>query len=174
MSMREWVSICWDIALWKRSPRDLPASAALLAGAAAAYLVTSLVEVQLVFGPALAVERALVDLGLTALVIPACLALRDRAYRALQTLTAILATSCLISVPMILVLVMVHAFGRDTTPGQALAFLLLPLQIWYLFAIGRILRLALDAPLVAGMALALTYALCNDFLMSALPRALGG
>jgi hypothetical protein len=172
--MRGLLSICWDIALWRRSPRDLPASWTLLGAVALPYVLAGIAQAELLYGPSLALERALVDLGLTGVVVWACLAVRDRGYRAMQTLAAVLATSCLITLPMLALLLLVQAIGRESPLGQALAFGLLPLQIWYLFVLGRIVRLALDAPLLAGMAVALGYALCSDFVQAALPRALAG
>jgi hypothetical protein len=161
----------WDIALWRRSPRDLPASWTLLACVAAAYALLSVAQSLVVFGPQLALERGLADLALTALMFGGCLVLCRRGNRTLQTLTAVLATGTVIALPMLAVLLAARALGTDGPLALAIQLGLLPLQVWLVLALGRIVRLALDAPLLAGMAVAMTYLLLNYLLLVELPRA---
>jgi hypothetical protein len=170
--MQAILSISWDIALWRRSPRDLPASFPLLCAVALPYVLAGIVQAHLTYAPPFAIARALVDLAVTVLVFSACLAVRRRGYRAVQTLTAVLATSVLITVPILAVLLLAGALGDGGPLGAAVKFGLLPLQIWYLFVLGRIVRLALDSTLLAGMAVALGYAVVSDLVQTLLPRAL--
>jgi hypothetical protein len=169
--MQPALRIFWDIALWRRSPRDLPASWSLLVAAALAYVLLSIVQSLVIFGPTLAVERGLADLALTALVFGGCLAVRRRGNRTLQTLTAVLATGAVISLPMLALMLAAQALGTDGPLALAIQFGLLPLQVWLLLALGRIVRLALDTPLLTGMAVAMTYLVLNYLLLVELPRA---
>ena len=172
--MQAVLSISWDIALWRRSPRDLPASAALLGVVALPYVLFGVAQAALMYDPALALERSLVDLAVTAVVFWGCLAARRRGYRILQTLTAVLATTTLIAVPMLALLLASDALGKDGPAALALQFCLLPLQVWYLLVISRIVRLALDSTLFIGMAVALSYAVLSYLVQSELPRVLAG
>ena len=164
----------WEIALWRRSPRDLPASPTLLVGVSGAYVLLSTVQSRVVFGPELAVERGVADLLLTAAVFGGCLAVRRRGNRVLQTLTAVLATGTVISLPMLALMLAAQALGRDGPLALAVQFGLLPLQVWLVLVLGRIVRLALDAPLLTGMAVAMTYLVLNYLVLVELPRAVLG
>ena len=172
--MQAVLSISWDIALWRRSPRDLPASLSLLIAVALPYLLFGIAEAVLMHDPEHALARALADLVVTGLVFWACLLARRRGYRTLQTLTAVFATTSLVAVPIVTVLFVCDALGKDDPVALALQFLLLPLQVWYLLVLARIVRLAIDSTLLAGMAIAVGYALASFLVQVELPRALAG
>ena len=127
--MQAVLSISWDIALWRRSPRDLPASLSLLLAVALPYVLLGVAEAVLMHDPDHALARALADLAVTGLVFWACLAARRRGYRTLQTLIAVLATTSLVAVPIVAVLFVSYALGKDDPIALALQFLLLPLQV---------------------------------------------
>ncbi|HXQ31642.1 MAG TPA: hypothetical protein VN790_06725 [Steroidobacteraceae bacterium] len=169
--MQELFRVFWDIALFRRGPRDVPASWLLLAIVAAVYAATSSLQSVLLFGPRLAVERGLADLALTAALFWTALALRRRGHRFLQTLTAMLGTGTLLSVPMITMLIV----RRELTDAGAVALLLsvasVPLLVWYLFVVGHIVRHALEVPLFTGMAVAMTYIVLGYLLIEQLPAA---
>ena len=67
-----------------------------------------------------------------------------------------------------------YDLGKDDPVALALQFLLLPLQVWYLLVLARIVRLAIDSTLLAGMAIAVGYALASFLVQVELPRALAG
>jgi len=171
--MQELLRVFWDIALFRRGPRDVPASRLLLAVAAAGYVATSAVQSLLLFGPPLAVERGFADLALTVAVFWTALALRRRGYRFLQTLTAMLGTGTLLSLPMIAMLIV----RREVADAAAVALLLsvasVPLLVWYLFVVGHIVRHALEVPLFTGMAVAMTYIVLGYLLIEQLPATAG-
>jgi hypothetical protein len=50
----------------------------------------------------------------------------------------------------------------------------LPLLVWYLFIVGNIVRLALETPLLTGMAVAMTYFVLSYAALVRLPQATGG
>ena len=172
--MQAVLSISWDIALWRRSPRDLPASLTLLVAVALPYALLSVAEAVLMHDQDHALARALADLALTGFVFSACLAARRRGYRTLQTLTAVFAATSLVAVPIVAVLFVCDALGKDDPLALALQFLLLPLQVWYLLVLARIVRLAIDSTLLAGMAIAVGYALASFLVQVELPRTLAG
>jgi hypothetical protein len=155
--MQALVRLFYDIALWRRGPRDVPASGALLGFVAAAYLAISILQSHLVYGAEGALLRGLVDLALTAVVFGVALAVARRPHRFVQTLTAVLGTGALLAVPMIVLLVI----GEQVASVPPLRFLVslasLPLLVWYLFVIAHVVRQALETPLFTGMAVALTY-----------------
>ena len=76
--MQAIVKIIWDIALWRRGPRDLPPSRGLLAVAALLYAATSTIQSLLIDGPALALARGLADLIFTIGAFWLCLAIGRR------------------------------------------------------------------------------------------------
>ena len=149
----------------------MPPTPTLLLATAGGYVLLSIVQSLLIFGPTLAVERGLADLLLTALVFGGCLVVRRRGNRTLQTLTAVLATGTVISLPMLVLMLVAQALGTDGPLALVIQFGLLPLQVWLLLVLGRIVRLALDTPLLTGMAVAMTYLVLNYLLLVELPRA---
>jgi hypothetical protein len=173
--MQSLVRLFYDIALWRRGPRDVPASPALLGFVAAAYVAISIVQSHLVYGPEGALLRGVADLALTAAVFGVALAIARRMHRYVQTLTAVLGTGALLAVPMIVLLVV----GQQVQGVPALRFLVslasLPLLVWYLFVIAHVVKQALDTPLFTGMAVALTYFVVSyAVLVGLLPAGSGG
>ena len=166
--------VFWDIALWRRGPRDLPPSRGLLAVAALLYAATSALLALLIYGPALAVARGVADLGFTAGVFWLCLVIGRRGHRLLQTLTAVLGTGTLVALPMVAVVLLAAAVGPEGPVAAALKLLLLPLQIWGLCVLAHIVRVALEAPLVTGIAVATTYYLVGYLMIEKLLPATVG
>jgi hypothetical protein len=175
--MQSLFQVLLDIALWRRGPRDLPAEPSLLARVAVLYAALSAVQAWLLAGPSGEFGDALlvgvVDLAFTATFFWVVLAIGRRPHRALQTLSAILGTLALLSVPMTLLLLL---FGlvQGSVPLKFLASLAsLPILAWYLFVIAHVVRAALDAPLATGMATAVAYAVASYFLIDRLLPATG-
>ncbi len=166
--MQALLTVFWDIALWRRGPRDLPPSRGLLAVTAFLYLVTSALQSLLIDGPTLAVARGVADLGFTAGVFWLCLAIGRRGYRLRQTLIAVFGTGTLLALPMIAVFMAADAAGPDGPVAGAIKLLLLPLLVWSLAVLAHIVRRALEAPLVTGVAVATTYYLAGYFLIERL------
>jgi hypothetical protein len=174
--MQQLLKVFWDIALWRRGPRDVPASRGLLAVAALLYGATSVAFSLLIDGPGfgLALARGTVDLGFTIATFGLCLALGRRRHRLLQTLTAALGTGTLVALPMIAVVLCAEALGPAGPVAVAIKLLLLPLQIWGLCVLAHIVRAALEAPLVVGIAVSTTYYLLGYlFIERLLPSTVG-
>lgn len=173
--MQSLFQVFYEIALWRKGPRDVPASGSLLAMVAVLYVAVSAVQSYLVYGPDGALLRGVADLVLTTAVFWIALAIGRRTHRLLQTLTAVLGTGALLALPMIGLLLL----GRQVGDQSPLAFLVslasLPLLIWYLFVVGHIVRAALESPLFTGMAVALTYFVVSyAVLVQLMPAGTGG
>ena len=172
--MRALLKGFWDIALWRRGPRDLPPSRTLLAIAAVLYVATSAIQSLLIDGPPLAMARGVADVAFTTAAFWLCLAVARRSHRLLQTLTAVLGTGSLLALPMIVLFLAAEALGPDGPVASALKLLLVPLLIWDLCVLAHIARLALEAPLVAGVAVATSYYLVGYLLLERLLPATVG
>jgi hypothetical protein len=171
--MQAVFKLFWDIALWRRVPRDVPSSAALLLGVAALYVATSTLQAALLYGLGSAVVRGVADLAVTGLAVWVCLAAGRRRYRLRQTLIAVLGTGSLLSLPMIALMLLRPAAGGETGLIAILSLASLVLVVWYLLVIGHIVRHALDAPLFTGMTVAMTYFVVSYLLLEqVLPAAL--
>ena len=172
--MQALVKVFWDIALWRRGPRDLPPSRGLLAVAAFLYTATSAIQSLLIDGPSLALARGLVDLGFTAAAFALCLAIGRRGHRLPQTLTAVFGTGTLLAVPMIAIFLLAGALGPDGPVAAAIKLLLLPMLVWGIAVIAHIVRQALEAPLLTGVAVSTTYYLVGYlFIERLLPATVG-
>jgi hypothetical protein len=172
--MQALLKVFWDIALWRRGPRDLPPSTGLLLVAACGYALTSTVVSLLVDGPVLAIARGLADLVFTVAAFWLCLVAGRRIHRLPQTLTAVLGTGTLVALPMMAVLLLGNALGPEGPVAGAVKLLLLPLQIWGLCVLAHIVRVALEAPLVVGIAVSTTYYLVGYLLIERLVPATVG
>ncbi len=177
--MQSLFRVFYDIALWRRGPRDVPASLDVLVLVAMLYVGASAAQTYIVSRGKLDFADALyvggVDLALTVATFAVTLAVTRRLYRFRQTVTAILGSLSLLALPMIALLLI----GQQVDDSKPLAFLLaltsLPLVGWYVFVVAHVVRNALDAPLVTGMSVALTYAVLNYAVLQALlPADPGG
>lgn len=154
--MQLW-QVFWEIALWRRGPRDVPASGAVFAFTAVVYTATSVFQSFLLAGEEDAFTLGLADLAITLGLFSFVLLVSRHAHRWLQTSTAVLGCGTLFMLPSIGLLLV----GQLLPSGGPLAFLVslasLPLLVWYLFVLGHIVRHAIDSPLITGMAVAMTY-----------------
>lgn len=166
--MQALIKAFWEIALWRRSPADLPDSAALLAVTGLAYAALSALQSYLLFGTASLLSRTLADLALLALPLWILLALARRRARYRQTLTALLGAGVVLS-PFVILLLVLKAPAESAYPlalavwGGSVAVVL-----WYLLAVGFILRAALDTGAFTGVAIALAYVAGSSAALSAL------
>lgn len=166
--MQALLKAFWDIALCRRSPADLPDSAALLLVAGAAYAAFSALQSWLLFGPAGVVARTLADLVLLAAPLWLLLALLRRLPRYRQTLSALLGAGAVLS-PFLIALVVLK---EPAATSQPLALLVwagsVAVIVWYLLVVGCVLRAALETGLFAGVALALAYVLGSAAVLTSL------
>ncbi|NEX16149.1 MAG: hypothetical protein C1943_05815 [Halochromatium sp.] len=151
-----------DLALLRRAPQDLPASAALLLLVLAAGLVAGLL-LALTAGVGLGsgLLQSLLDLGLMLGALSLALRLLERSQRFLQTATALLGVDTLITLMALLPVGLARPV--DTESGLlALAGLLFMLLVaWSVLATGHILRHAFGLTLMQGAAIAIGFDLLS-------------
>lgn len=151
----------WDIALWRRSPAQLPASLFLLGLVAGAAV---LLEVLSAFLPPVSNDRMTARIVLSVL-LPlgfawAVLALGRRRHRFLQTGIALLGVEVIVELVLYPLGSLIHLVGEGLA-SEPLRVLMLAGLVWYLLACANIWRIALDSGLGLGMAVSVGYLLLS-------------
>ncbi len=155
----------WDIALWRRTPAQLPASLLLLTLVAAA---TALLEVADYFLPPVSNDRLLVRIVLS-VGSPlgfawTVLALAHRRQRFLQTGAALLGVGVLAGLVLYPMGSLAQLVGSESPASLPLEILMLVGLIWYLLACANIWRSALDCGIALGVTVSLSYTLLDILL----------
>lgn len=155
----------WDIALWRRSPAQLPASAFLLGLVAAAAAILEVASALLPpsQGELIPIRIAL-SVALPLMFAWAVLAVARRTQRFLQTGTALLGVAVLTEFVLYPLGWLLNYIGADRPAALPLGILLLVGLVWYLLACANIWRAALDARLGLGAAISIGYLLLSIFL----------
>jgi hypothetical protein len=155
----------WDIALWRRTPAQLPASLFLLglvAGAAA------LLEVVSAFLPPVTSDRiftrVVLSVGLPLAFAWAVLAATRHRQRFLQTGIALLGVGVLAELFLYPIGSLIQMIGSDRLASVPLGILMLIGVIWYLLACANIWRAALDSGIGLGIAVSVGYLLLSIVL----------
>jgi hypothetical protein len=152
----------WDIALWRRTPAQLPASSFLLALVA---IAAAALEVLSAFLPPATTDRILtrivLSVGLPLGFAWAVLALARRRQRFLQTGTALLGVGVLVELVLYPLGSLIHIIGSDRLEAVPLGILMLLGLIWYLLACANIWRAALDSGLTIGVVISVGYLLLS-------------
>ena len=155
----------WDIALWRRTPAQLPASSFLLALVAVA---TALIEVLSAFLPPASSDRILtrivLSVGLPLGFAWAVLVLARHRQRFLQTGIALLGVGVLAELVLYPIGSLIHVIGSDRLAALPLGILMLLGMIWYLLACANIWRAALDSRLSIGVVGSVGYFLLSMVL----------
>jgi hypothetical protein len=155
----------WDIALWKRSPAQLPASLFLLAMVAAA---AAALEVLAAFLPPVSSDRMItritLSVGLPLGFTWAVLALASHRQRFLQTGIALLGVGVLAQLVLYPIGSLMHLVGSDRLASLPLGVLMLVALIWYLLACANIWRAALESGLGLGIAVSVGFLLLSIVL----------
>jgi hypothetical protein len=152
----------WDIALWRRTPAQLPASLLLLTLVAAA---AALLEVLSAFLPPVSSDRiftrVVLSVGLPLGFAWAVLVLARHRQRFLQTGIALLGVGVLAELVLYPIGSLIHVIGSDRLASLPLGFLMVVGLIWYLLACANIWRAALDSGLSLGVAISVGYLLLS-------------
>ena len=140
-----------DIALWRKGPQDLPASALLATLVLGAYMATGFVRMRLF---ALDLQASLLFICVDALMLGGwlwlVLAFFGRRQRFVQTITATLGVGLLVLLLDVTFRAAQLAFNLSS--ALSMNWLMLRFLITAL-VLGRIFMLALDRGLITGMAL---------------------
>jgi len=160
--MLRLVKAFWDIALWKRTPAQLPASPLLLALVCAA---AALLEVLSAFLPPVSSDRIplriLLSVGLPLAFAWAVLAATRRRPRFVQTGSALLGVAVIAELVLYPLGSLIHIIGSERLAALPLGVLMLAGLIWYLLACANIWRCALDTGLSIGIAVSVGYLLLS-------------
>ena len=152
----------WDIALWRRSPAQLPASLFLLALVSCA---AALLEVLSAFLPPVSTDRLFTRIALS-VCLPlgfawAILVFARRRQRFLQTGIALLGVGVIAEIVLYPIGSLIHLIGSDRAASVPLGVLMLIGLIWYLLACANIWRAALDSGLSLGIVVSVGYLLLS-------------
>jgi hypothetical protein len=155
----------WDIALWRASPAQLPASVFLLCLVAGLAAGLELISAQLPpsQGGLIPIRLGL-SVALPLLFSWMVLAVARRRQRFLQTGTALLGVAVLAELVLYPLGSLLNYIGTDTPAALPVGVLLITGFIWYLLACANIWRAALDARLGLGGAISVGYLLLSIFL----------
>jgi hypothetical protein len=152
----------WDIAVWRKTPAQLPASMFLLGLVSALTALLEVVEALLPPSPA---DRILVrialSVGLPLAFTWAVLSVARHRQRFLQTGIALLGVAVLAELVMYPLGALFNYFGSDHPVAIPLGLLLFIGFIWYLLACANIWRAALDSGLALGAAISIGYLLLS-------------
>jgi hypothetical protein len=152
----------WDIALWRKSPAQLPASLFLLGLLSAAVALLEVVGALLPSNPDDRIlTRIVLSVGSPLAFAWVVLAVSRHRQRFLQTSSALLGVAVLAELVLYPLGSVVNMIGTDRP--AAIPFLLLSCVgfIWYLLACANIWRAALDSGLGIGIAVSIGYVLLS-------------
>ena len=161
-----------DIVLWRAGPQDLPGSPLLVLLTLGAYVAVS--ALQLVAAGESGVRILLylvVDPLLLLGLVWIVLAMFRRRERFAQTASAVLGACTLLSLLLALPLQFLTGARGPEAAGPVAGFLALVLLVVFVLVISRIVRLATDGNVFAGLAVVVTYVLAMESLASALRPA---
>jgi len=148
----------WDIALWRRTPAQLPASTFLLA---LVCIAAALLEVVSAFLPPVSSDRILTRIVLSIAVplgfVWAVLAVARRPQRFLQTASAFLGVGVLVEIALYPIGSLIHIIGSERLAAVPLGVLMLTIFIWYWLACANIWRAALDSGFSLGAVVSVGY-----------------
>jgi hypothetical protein len=154
-----------DIALWRRSPAQLPASLFLLVLVASAVALLEVLGALLPPGPSdRIVTRVVLSVGLPLGFAWVVLAIARHGQRFLQTGIALLGVAVLAELIMYPLGSLLSVIGSDRPAAIPLGLLLFVGLIWYLLACANIWRAALDSGLGIGIAISVGYLLLSMVL----------
>ena len=163
--MLRFAKAFWEIALWRRSPAQLPASLFLLGLLAAAVALLEVADDML--PPSSSdrlVTRVILSVGLPLGFAWVVLAITRHGQRFLQTGIALLGVGILAELVVYPVGSLLELTGTDQPIAIPLGILMLVGFIWYLLACANIWRAALDSGAGLGIAVSVGYLVLSTVL----------
>jgi hypothetical protein len=155
----------WEIALWRRSPAQLPASVFLLALVAAAVAALEVLGALLPPGPSDRIgTRVVLSVGLPLLFAWTVLAVKRQRQRFLQTGSALLGVAVLAQLVIYPLGSLLAVIGADRPESIPVDVLLLAGFVWYTLACANIWRAALDSGIGIGVAVSVVYMMLSVLL----------
>lgn len=155
-----------DIALLRRDPSDLPASASLL-GAVVAFFVALNVILSAMFRPEAEnlVLQLLTSVAFSLLWYWLLLRLFQKPERYLQTVTAIVGFGCLVTPVLVPLTGLIAPYAEKPEEATPFVLLLLPIAIYVIFVTARILKAAIERPMFQAVALVLLHTFVEPMVL---------
>ena len=148
----------WELALWRMSPAQLPASLFLLGMVSC---IVALLEVMGALLPPASTEwittRIALSVGLPLAWTWAVLVIARHRERFLQTAIALLGIGALRQIVMYPLDSLLQSLGSLHPIATPLVFALLVGLVWYMLACANVWRAALNSGLVVGVAVSIGY-----------------
>jgi hypothetical protein len=167
--MKELVRLFAQIALMRKGPQDLPASAALLAATAAGFfIVNCLVSAALPPIPRLWFGQLVVEVVFTFVWYALLLRILRRSERFLQTTTAVFGYLAVLAPLWIADVWLIRQFADDDTWRLPISMLGLAIVVWMVAANARVLKAALEWGMAACVALVILQYLAEQILLFSL------
>jgi hypothetical protein len=163
--MLRFAKAFWEIALWRRSPAQLPASLFLLGLLSAAVALLEVADAML--PPSSSdrlITRVVLSVGLPLGFAWVVLAIARNGQRFLQTGIALLGVGILAELVVYPVGSLLEMAGADQPIAIPLGILMLVGFIWYLLACANIWRAALDSGAGLGIAVSVGYLVLSTLL----------
>ncbi|MDQ2069578.1 hypothetical protein [Natronospira bacteriovora] len=157
-----WFSVAWQILVFRQGPQDLPGGREWTAMAAALYLLSGflLLQVRGISGEALLMLA--VDLGLVLVFVTLVLRFSGRGERLWQSLQALwLCGAVLNAIALPFAPVLANPPGEPTVWLDLAVVMSLALIFWSIGLMGQVFRHALEWPLGRALLLSLAYAVGN-------------
>jgi hypothetical protein len=152
----------WDIAAWRKSPAQLPASLFLLGLVATAVALLEVLGALLPPGPGDRILlRIVLSVGLPLLFTWAVLSVTRLRQRFLQTGSALLGVAVLAELVLYPLGSLYTMIGEDRLASVPLGLMLFAGFVWYLLACANIWRAALDSGIGVGIAVSVGYLLLS-------------
>jgi hypothetical protein len=171
--MRELLGLFMQIALLRRGPQDLPASALLLVLTVLAYLgvyalFSCLLPPAKELPPGVRVEwlaPLLIGTLFTLLWYAVLLRVVRRPERTLQTTTAVFGLQTVLALPWLAGGWLLQRYGEDTTWQVPITCVVLMLVAWVIAANSNIVRAALEWSAMASVALVILETVVSELLV---------
>ncbi len=167
--MLSTLKTCFEIALLRRDPSDLPASPTLLAAIVALFLLLNSV-LSAIFRPQ--VEnwflQLLASVAFSLLWYWGLLRLFGRPERFLQTMTAIVGFGCLITPILVPLTGLIAPYAAKPEQATPFILLLLPVAVYVVYVTARILRAAIERPMFQAVALVLLQTFLEPLILLSL------
>jgi hypothetical protein len=163
--MPKFLRAFWDIALWRRTPAQLPASILLLGLVAAASAVLEALASWLPAAPPGGIfMRVAISVVMPLAFAWVVLAIARHRQRFLQTGTALLGVGIFAGIVIYPLESLINHVGVGQPPSLPLGVLSIGVLIWYLLTCANIWRAALESHLVLGGVISLGYFLLSTFV----------
>jgi hypothetical protein len=168
--MLKFVRAFWDIALWRKTPEQLPASLLLLGLVAAASALLEALASRLPSAPPGGIlMRVAISVVMPLAFTWLVLAVAHHRQRFLQTGTALLAIGLFAGFVIYPLESLIGRLGVDSS--LPLGLLSMGVLIWYLLTCANIWRSALESHLVLGGVISLGYFLLSMLVERQWPKS---